>query len=451
MSTCIAFRDHPEFHKAYHERRQPIQVSIGGQHVFVLNNGYCWAFGRNHHGQLGLGHTNNQETPVLLKTFIESHGAIDEVITNGNHSFFRVKQRWFACGENTHGQLCTGNQESYLEPVSLSGFENRHGQILKLIAREEHTFLLTAQGWFAVGNNIHGQLLLHHQDPVIEPTALTTCVDNFGPIEELVAGFDFTFLKTAQGWRVGGNQALGQTGLGPGPAAIVPVLLDGFTNQHGAIQKIVPGYQHSFIQSVPHPNYYPVNPFAPNLGGPFWYGQGANHLGQLALRDLVPHPTPAGYGYVENVDDINRIARWVTHRNRTFYQCLWGHWYAEGWDQDGELLLGRREPRTYSVEREELEQRHGRIRDVYLGEDFTLAETEKAWIIAGNNAHGQLGLGHREAIAEPENHPLLNRLKAPPLQLSLFRRKESVKEPYDWDAGRPMPIYAIYPNSTGNQ
>ena len=62
-------------------------VVCGGNHtMFVREDGSVWATGYNVHGQLGLGHTTNQSTPVEVTA--AGKGTVRAVVCGWVHTTF---------------------------------------------------------------------------------------------------------------------------------------------------------------------------------------------------------------------------------------------------------------------------------------------------------------------------------------------------------------------------
>ncbi len=83
-----------------------VQVAAGINHVLILlANGSVYAYGRNSHGQLGLGDTSTREMPtrVPLPAGVVATG----VAVGAFHSLMLTSDgRVFACGCNTHVRFC---------------------------------------------------------------------------------------------------------------------------------------------------------------------------------------------------------------------------------------------------------------------------------------------------------------------------------------------------------
>jgi alpha-tubulin suppressor-like RCC1 family protein len=152
-------------------------VSVGGsvlqlaahgtsQHTCArLTTGAVRCWGRNAHGQLGLGHTHpigDDETPVSVAG-VDTGGLVLQVATGAEHTCALLSPGVLKCwGRNESGQLGRGNTASLstppATPVSLGGTMAFH-----IAAGAWHTCALLSSGeprcW---GRNTHGQLGLGH-------------------------------------------------------------------------------------------------------------------------------------------------------------------------------------------------------------------------------------------------------------------------------------------------
>src|SRR5690606_19622607 len=80
-------------------------------------NGQIWSFGSNSFGELGLGHTNHQVSPVLIPNL----KPMKSIQCKGQSSFAMDHQgNWWSCGDNQYGQLGHGDttQRSSLTQIT---------------------------------------------------------------------------------------------------------------------------------------------------------------------------------------------------------------------------------------------------------------------------------------------------------------------------------------------
>lgn len=90
----------------------PIKKVIASWTNFVLlENGELYGWGDNGHGQLGLGHTNFVNTPVLCSSNVVDVYGERQIDFAGGITFFIKKDNGmiYGCGYNGHGQLGLGN------------------------------------------------------------------------------------------------------------------------------------------------------------------------------------------------------------------------------------------------------------------------------------------------------------------------------------------------------
>ncbi|EQC28025.1 hypothetical protein SDRG_14296 [Saprolegnia diclina VS20] len=97
------------------------KVTCGGQHVLGLDEaGVAYSWGSNAHGQLGLGHLNDSDTPARIA--IAGSPVIIDIAAGDNHSLLLTNAgTTLACGNNWSGQLGTGGSAHLdaMTPVSL--------------------------------------------------------------------------------------------------------------------------------------------------------------------------------------------------------------------------------------------------------------------------------------------------------------------------------------------
>ena len=147
------------------------QIACGSSHTFVLTeDNKLWACGRNGQGQLSLGDRENRNILALLNW---TGGAVKQIVCSYLFTFVLTKdnQLW-ACGYNRNGQLGLGDnhEKGILTKLNWTG-----GTVKQVACGKFHTFILTedSQLW-ACGDNRHGQLGLGDDDSRSELTEVPT-------------------------------------------------------------------------------------------------------------------------------------------------------------------------------------------------------------------------------------------------------------------------------------
>ena len=98
-----------------------IAVSVGGRHNLAIDtDGNLWAWGENNSGQLGDGTTRNRGNPVIIREgtkFIAiSAGQLPGDTTNSHSLAIDANGNLWAWGRNNHGQLGIGNTSDFHHP-----------------------------------------------------------------------------------------------------------------------------------------------------------------------------------------------------------------------------------------------------------------------------------------------------------------------------------------------
>lgn len=130
----------------------------------ITSEARIFMWGRNTHGQLGIGSKEQENLPVSIMDGLQlSPGELIEQVSLGyNHSVAVTNQnRLFMWGDNTYGQLGNNTYVSELYPLDISSYIslNSGESIAKVSLGSIHSILLTDAGRvFIWGNNGGGQL-----------------------------------------------------------------------------------------------------------------------------------------------------------------------------------------------------------------------------------------------------------------------------------------------------
>jgi hypothetical protein len=171
--------------------------------MVVTNSGNVYVWGNNTYGQLGTGNTSIYNFPYLNPALQNI-----DTIAGGRRHFLCLRSDGtvLAFGNNTFGQLGLGNLNSTAIPVlipNLTGIE-------KIGAGEFHSFAIDSAGnLFVWGNNANGQLGLSDNLNRVIPT-----VSSFKQAIQISGGADFSVILKSDGsvWSSGKNN-FGQLGL----------------------------------------------------------------------------------------------------------------------------------------------------------------------------------------------------------------------------------------------
>jgi RCC1 and BTB domain-containing protein len=135
-----------------------IQVACGSHHSLALtSDGDVFAWGYSNCGQVGLGITTNQTTPRRVQTNIGGKFCVK--IACGQTSSMALTQtgELYSWGYNGNGQLGVGNSSNQPTPIRVTSLQ---GQVVTQIAcGYAHALALTKAGeLYSWGSNSYGQL-----------------------------------------------------------------------------------------------------------------------------------------------------------------------------------------------------------------------------------------------------------------------------------------------------
>lgn len=136
--------------------------------TFLTDDGDVYAFGFNNRGPLGLGDEDSRTSAVKID-------ALDDfqiiAIENGNSTSFALAAdgTLYGWGNNSNGQLGTGDQDERLVPTVIEALSDE--SVVAISAGVTHTLVLTAKGEvYGFGSNVDNQVSPSEERRVIEPT-----------------------------------------------------------------------------------------------------------------------------------------------------------------------------------------------------------------------------------------------------------------------------------------
>ncbi len=210
--------------------------------VIVLNDGKLYATGNNKKGQCGTGNYargkpqrsgNAQRRPrVPTPTFIRLPPVLDVWLSSAGSWWAKTTHGLYAWGNDKKGQLgVNADDDDFMSDgiVPLPTKVALDADVTDIAAFQTATFLRTAAGWYACGDDQSGQLGLRRRlggarflpSLIRRPTLIEGSVN----IVRWVSGSSKTFAWTATGnVLVCGCDSSGQLGLGAANAAREPAI-----------------------------------------------------------------------------------------------------------------------------------------------------------------------------------------------------------------------------------
>ncbi|WP_455480084.1 RCC1 domain-containing protein [Bartonella sp. B23] len=205
-----------------------VEVYSGGtQHYALTENGEVWSWGGNNYGQLGHGDTVTRAFPKRIEYFIKNDIKIARIIlssVNYHNSFaayfLTTDGRLYSCGDNSNGNLGIGTTTNQSTPIRCGTLEN----IVDVGVSGYHytVYAVDKKGALWVwGWNGSGQLGLGDTTNRHSPTLNTTMTDVYKAIPACGCSSDgtqsvgsgFVIKKDGSIWSTGNNND-GQLGLG---------------------------------------------------------------------------------------------------------------------------------------------------------------------------------------------------------------------------------------------
>ena len=204
-------------------------VACGGAHTVALTSeddgSGVIAFGRNGSGQLGTGNLDSQSVPVRLASAVL--GGVRVVGCAAGNDFTHLVSdggRVFAMGQNTHGQLGTGDTNMVDTPTEIDAGHFDGVPIAAVACGTNHVLALTRERkLYAFGGGSYGVTGLGHTDDATTPQRVVGALAG-ARVVRLAAGYEHSCALADDGRVFGVGRGVGV------PAAGVqgtPLLLQG--------------------------------------------------------------------------------------------------------------------------------------------------------------------------------------------------------------------------------
>jgi hypothetical protein len=230
----------------------------GGEHCVALTEtGRAYSWGHGSDGQLGHGDTTSQLQPK--EVFVHSSIAFKYVTAGAFHTVAITKDgKLFSFGRNDHGQLGLGPPITPSDTCVTLPREVRDSglsqlQFTALAAGNGHTVALTTLGdVYTTGWGLYGQL----GHGTKEDSSLFTLVRSLAsvPTTEIAAGHAHTLIRSAENQVLSfGAGSVGQCGYGIAEVAVMVPTIVRQPHSVAAWTHIGAGADHSVAVAVLHP------------------------------------------------------------------------------------------------------------------------------------------------------------------------------------------------------
>jgi len=397
--------------------------------ILVFKNGKVYVWGTNSAGQLGLGDTNNRNTPTensQLEQVIQDNGGVNNISTLktiGEHNILIFNNgKVYVWGANGGGQLGIGDNTNRITPTENSKIEQiiqENGGVNNMLTLETgwgHNILIFKNGKVYVwGVNGAGQSGLGYSGFIYEPlrsTIIEGLYNNINNIMSIHYGGAYTILLLKNGKvYVWGYNYYGQLGLGDTNYRDTPTEnthLEQLIQENGGVENMLTletgaGYNVLIFKN----------------GKVYVWGYNGN--GQLGLGDTTNRNTPTENTILEQIIQDNGGAdNILTLETGTHYNVLIfknGKVYVWGANGVGQLGLGdttNRNTPTENTHLEQLIQENGGVENILTletgaGYNVLIFKNGKVYVW-GYNGNGQLGLGDTTNRKTPTENTQLEQI-----------------------------------------
>ena len=217
------------------------QISCGYNFIVCLCNGSLYSFGYNGYGQLGVGNTSKYSFNIPQK--LEFPKEVEFIECGGYHTFCKTKNNEIYCwGGNESGQLGLGNTDNQHSPILCSFLPNEN--IIDIKIGYQHSLILTDNGdVFSCGSHTLGQL---GRECDGDPFTLFYRIPELPEIARIECGYYHSMcIDVNNNLYVFGDNRYGQLGLGDTDNRFKPMKHPSLSN----IIDISKGGYHSIVKS----------------------------------------------------------------------------------------------------------------------------------------------------------------------------------------------------------
>lgn len=224
--------------------RAVCKILCGGWHTAAITeSGKFLTWGKNTHGQLGLGDARSITYPKICQ-ILRYEGKVRTAALGANHTLVvMVANKVFAMGEGEKGQLGLNDpkRRDYVSPVEIEYLTNKN--VFEVAAGDVHSLALSVFGevW-AWGGSPFGQLGHGGITDILRPTPLLERHNIPPNVKHIYAGYTFSMALTTSGevysW---GQGESGELGHPPKVLVYAPMLIVDFRD----IMQISCGHRHA--------------------------------------------------------------------------------------------------------------------------------------------------------------------------------------------------------------
>ena len=379
-------------------KQRVLSVSCGSKHMMAITNeGTAWAWGHGEHGKLGLGHTYDTYDPTAILA-LERDFIVAGSCGSSHTAAVDDSGNLYTWGNGSFGRLGHSEEMTELEPRLLMYFKRQCDHsgggipfITQVACGTMHTLAITNLGkLYSWGGGMYGKLGLGDDKNRLEPTPCLHLQNE--KVTQIATGMFHSIVLTASGdvYSFGfGGTLNSRMGLG---SSAEEDLLKGPESTMFFVPTKIEQWPGSALQMVRSESEINQTSYALTFTGRLRVNEDKDD-GNISAMQTGHELSAMDIMMLDASLTSHTVIQVATGRHHTLFLTYHGNMYSCGENESGQLGLGHQHDKI-TPQRISLGVGDARIRMIACGARFCVATTARGTAFSwGECKNGQLGTG----------------------------------------------------------